>query len=239
VREAGVRPGELVVEIGAGAGALTRPLVETGARVVALELDRELALRLARSEAARRIEVVEVDVLAWQWPDREFAVVANLPFARSGAILAHLLHDPHVPLRRADLIVQWELASKQTATSPATLKSSYWRAWYDIALARHLSRTAFAPVPSVDAAVLRVVRRAEPLVPAEEHRAYWRFLSEAFGSSGARGKLGPGVSRIEVKRLAPILGFDPAAQPRELDAHQWAGLYKAARGGRRDYVRWK
>jgi 23S rRNA (adenine-N6)-dimethyltransferase len=239
VREAGIRPGDLVVEVGAGAGALTRPLVETGARVIALELDPDLAGRLARSEAARGVEVVETDVLVWQWPDREFAVVANLPFARSSAILTHLLSDPRSPLRRADLIVQWELAVKQTATSPATLKSIYWRSWYDLVLARRLSRTAFSPVPSVDAAVLRIARRAEPLVPAHEHRAYWRFLSEAFGARGPHGRLGPAVSRIEVKRLAPVLGFDPAAHPRDLDAHQWSALFAATRRGRRDYVRWK
>jgi 23S rRNA (adenine-N6)-dimethyltransferase len=230
VREAGVRPGDLVVEIGAGTGALTRPLAETGARVVALELDSGLAARLARSESPL-IEVVDADALHWRWPDREFAVVANLPFARSGAILTRLLSDPFVPLRRADVIVQWELGVKQTAVWPATLKSTYWRAWYDLVLARRLSRTAFSPTPSVDAAVLQVARRAQPLVPPQRHRAYWRFLSEAFRAAGPPGRLGA-VSRIEVKRLAPVLGFDPASRPRDLDASQWAALFAASRAKR-------
>lgn len=223
VREAGVRTGDLVVDVGAGAGALTRPLERAGAHVIALELDGRLAERLATG----RVTVVHADAVEWSWPDREFAVVANLPFARCGAILAHLLHDPLVPLRRADVIVQWELAVKQTAVAPATLRSVYWRAWYELALARRLSRTAFSPPPGVDAAVLRIVRRTEPLVPPHRHRAYWRFLAEAFQSSGPPGRLGP-LSRIEVKRLAPVLGFDPSARPRDLDAHQWAALFAAA-----------
>jgi len=228
VHEAGVWPGDLVVEIGAGAGALTRPLAQAGAHVIALELDPALAAQLARTESPQQVEVVETDAVGWQWPDNEFAVVSNLPFARSGAILAHLLSDPLVPLRRADVIVQWELAVKQTAVWPATLKSTYWRAWYDLVLARRLSRTAFSPTPDVDAAVLQIVRRREPLVPPHRHQAYWRFLAEAFAGSGPADRLGPRISRIEVKRLAPVLGFDRAARPRDLDAHQWAALFAVA-----------
>ena len=224
MREAGVRPGDLVVDVGAGAGALTRPLAQSGATVIALELDGRLAQRLA----SERVTVVQADAATWAWPDREFAVVANLPFARCGAILAHLLNDPLVPLRRADVIVQWELAVKQTTVSPSTLRSTYWRAWYELALARRLSRTAFSPVPGVDAAVLRVVRRRQPLVPPAQRLEYWRFLSDAFDRSGPPGRLGV-VSRIEVKRLAPVLGFDPGARPRDLDAHQWAALFAATR----------
>jgi 23S rRNA (adenine-N6)-dimethyltransferase len=231
VREAGVRHGDLVVEIGAGAGVLTRPLVAAGARVIALELDTALAARLARTAGSGgRLQVVEADVLGWHWPRRDFSVVSNLPFASSGAILGHLLNDPGVPLRRAELIVQWELAVKQTAVWPATLRSTYWRAWYELALARRLSRTAFSPPPGVDAAVLQVARRQQPLVPARLHRAYWRFLAEAFRGSGPPGRLSRDLSRIEVKRLAPVLGFDPKARPRDLDARQWATLFALTAG---------
>jgi 23S rRNA (adenine-N6)-dimethyltransferase len=229
VREADVRRGDRVVEVGAGTGVLTRALANAGAVVTALELDPGLASRLRQARSSRDIAVVEADVLRWRWPLEAFAVVANLPFARSGAILSHLLGDPAVNLRRADVIVQWELAVKQTAVWPATLKSTYWSAWYDLSIARRLARTAFSPTPGVDAAVLRVTRRPQPLVSPEQGQAYWCFLAEAFRGSGPPGRLSQGLSRIEVKCLAPVLGFAPDARPRDLDARQWAALFAAAR----------
>ena len=140
----------------------------------------------------------------------------------------HLLGDPSVELRRADLIVQWELAAKQAAAWPSTLKSAFWGAWYELALTRRIDRTAFAPTPSVDAALLRVTRRDRPLVPPERHRDYWPFLREAFQDRPVPGRLTQRLSRIELKRLAPVLGFSMRAQPRDLDAHQWAALFAAS-----------
>jgi 23S rRNA (adenine-N6)-dimethyltransferase len=233
VREADVRPGDRVVEIGAGTGVLTRALASAGAMVTALELDPRLASRLRQAQSIRDIAVVEVDVLRWSWPSEAFAVVANLPFARSGAILSHLLGDPAVNLRRADVIVQWELAVKQTAVWPATLKSTYWRAWYDLSVAGRLARSAFSPTPGVDAAVLRVTRRPRPLVRLEEHDAYWRFLADAFRHARPVATLSRPLSRLQVKRLAPVLGFAPDASARDLDARQWAALFAYVRGDQR------
>jgi 23S rRNA (adenine-N6)-dimethyltransferase len=241
VREAGVAPGDLVVDVGAGAGALTRALANAGAEVIALELAPELAAELRRRLAAnRRVRVVEVDVLEWEWPARPFAVVANLPFASSGAILAHLFRAPRRAPRRADVIVQWDFAYKQTAVWPATLKSTYWRAWYDVRITGRLARTAFSPRPRVDAGVVRFNRRPQPLVPVEESARYWSFLSEAFRAPGpVRRALASRLPSLHVKRLAPTLGFAPDARARDLDARQWAALYafamrhQAAPGSRR------
>lgn len=228
VRGAGVATGDLVVDIGAGAGALTRAMVEAGAEVLALELAPDLARELHRRfDRHRSVTVIEADVLDWDWPGRPFAVVANLPFARSGAILAHMLRDPRGALRRADVIVQWDFAVKQAAVWPATLKSTYWRAWYDVTITGRLARTAFSPPPGVDAAVVRFDRRRQPLVSAHESERYWRFLSEAFRAPlPVRRALG---ARLQVKRLAPTLGFAPDARARDLDARQWAALYAFTR----------
>jgi 23S rRNA (adenine-N6)-dimethyltransferase len=164
------------------------------------------------------------------WPESPFSVVANLPFTRSGAILGHLLRNPGLPLRRAEVIVQWEFAAKHSAIWPATLRSTYWRAWYDVSIVRHLDRTAFSPSPSVDAAVLRFTRRGRPRVPIELHEGFWAFLSTAFALRGPiRNGLRPLLSPLEVKRLAPVLGFRPEARARDLDAEQWACLFGATR----------
>jgi 23S rRNA (adenine-N6)-dimethyltransferase len=231
VREAAVAPGDLVVEIGAGTGVLTRALAATGARVTAIESDPDLARALRRGfSSTGNVRVVEEDVLRWAWPRGSFTAVANLPFANSGAILRHLLHDPRGGLRRADLIVQWDFAAKHAAVWPSTLRSTYWRAWYDVSVAGRLARTAFSPPPSVDAAVLRIARRPQPLVAVAEHEEYWRFLSDAFRAQiPIRRSLRTKLPALKVKSLAPVLGFSPEAHARDLDARQWAALFRSAR----------
>lgn len=233
VRDAGVQPGDSAVDIGAGTGVLTRALVDAGARVTALELDPVLAAGLRRRFADRDVRVVEEDACRWTWPHEPFTVVANLPFAGTGAILDSLLRDPGSGLHRAHVIVQWEFAEKHSSVWPATLRSVYWRAWFEPAIVARLSRRAFTPVPSVDAAVLRFVRRAQPLVPIGAHVGYRRFLADAFNSRvplarALRGQITP----RELRRLAPVLGFDASSYSRDLDARQWASVFTFARNRR-------
>jgi len=231
VAEAALTHGNRVVEIGGGTGVLTDALARTGAAVVVVERDHRLAVALRdRFAGVGTVRVVEADALRFAWPTEPFHVVANLPFAGSGAILARLLADPHVPLQRACVIVQWEFASKHARIWPATLRGTYWRAWHDVSIGRRLDRSAFAPPPSVDTALLRVERHDSPLVPVDLHAAYLRFLTTAFASSAPlrqhlRGRLSP----LEVKRLAASLGFAPDARARELDATQWARVFAFAR----------
>jgi len=233
VAQAEVAPGDLIVEIGGGTGALTQPLVRTGATVIALERDPALAARLRRRfDRFTSLTVVDEDAGSYCWPREPFAVVANLPFAASGAILAGVLRDPLLPLSRADVIVQWEFAAKHAAVWPATLRSSHWRAWYDVSIVRRLHRTAFSPPPSVDAAVLRLTRRARPLVPPELGETYWEFLTAAFAARTSIRRGLRSLSPLQLKRLAPALGFPLDAQPRDLDAEQWGRLFAAARGER-------
>ena len=202
---------------------LTRALLDAGAQVVAVERDASLAAGL-RARFGRDVSVVEADILGWRLPDEAFAVVSNLPFAGSGAILSRLLRGP---VTRADVIVEWGFAEKHAAVWPATLKGTYWRAFYDVEIARRLDRSAFSPPPRVDAAVLRFTRRGVPLVPPEESQRYWRFLSEAFNARAEvrRSVLAP----LQAKRLAPTLGFRHDARPRDLDAYQWSAVFTAAR----------
>jgi 23S rRNA (adenine-N6)-dimethyltransferase len=238
VGEAGIASGDHVVDIGAGTGALSAALLDAGAVVTAYETDPTLATVLRRRFAGRKVTVVEEDAHRARWPATAFSVVSNLPFAGSGAILGDLLRDPGMGLTHADVIVQWEFAEKHAAVWPTTLRSTYWRAWFHVGIAARLARTSFSPPPRVDAALLRIARRDRPLVPVEAHAAYRRFLEDAFRARAPLGRALRGrVTTRELRRLAPVLGFDAAAFPRDLDARQWAHVFAYAaahgRGGRR------
>ena len=227
VRDAGVAPGTLVLDLGAGSGVLTRALAAAGARVRAIELDAAALRQLeARFGSDTRVEVVQGDATTVPLPDEPFAVVANLPFAAGTAILRRLLGDPAARPSQLDAIVEWGLAAKRTAVWPSTLLGCIWGARYELSLARRVSRACFAPPPSVDAAVLRATRRPEPLVAPAESAAYEALLRRAFADQAQLDRILP---RRLVHRTANELGFDPRARARDLDVRQWARLYAAVR----------
>ena len=116
------------------------------------------------------------DALDYRMPRRPFRAIGSIPFGATTALLRHLLDDRRSGLRRADLVVQWEVARKRAAAPPTTLLSTAWAPWWSFTLGRRLPADAFRPVPSVDAAVLRVTRREPPLLPEHMADAYASFV---------------------------------------------------------------
>jgi 23S rRNA (adenine-N6)-dimethyltransferase len=172
--------GDLVVEIGAGRGALTYALARRGIHVVALEKDPRWADALRHEMGRRRLDgrvsVVRCDALDYRMPRRQYRVIGSLPFGATTAILRYLLDDPGSCLVRADLIVQWEVARKRAVMPPSTLLSTTWAPWWSFEVVERVPATAFRPVPSVDAAVLCVRRRDPPLLPPRMAGPYASFV---------------------------------------------------------------
>jgi 23S rRNA (adenine-N6)-dimethyltransferase len=196
VADAGVSAGDLVVDVGAGSGMLTARLLAAGARVIAIEPDARFASRLRRGCPAA--EIVEADVRVTPWPREPFRVVANLPFDLAAEICRSLLSDPRTSLQSADVIVEWDFAVKRARLWPSTAQTVIWSAWFELAVVRRIEARAFAPVPSVSAAVLRATRRQTPLVCPEEAARYAAFVRR---------------------------GFKDGNRARERDPHAWALLF--------------
>ena len=190
-----------MLDLGAGSGRLTAELAQAARRVVAVELDTRLAASLRGRWP--NVDVIEGDAARVELPSEPFRVVANLPFDGATAILRHLLDDPRVPLVRADVVVEWGVAVKRSLPWPSTFNDVAWGAWNTVSLVRRLPRGCFEPRPSVDAGVLAFTRRPRPLVPVELAVEYRRFVAQGFRRGRGRG----------------------AAQPRDLDAYQWAELF--------------
>lgn len=156
VAAAGVCPGELVLDIGAGRGALTGPLVDAGARVLAVELHPGRADDLRRRFAADPVTVIRTDAADLRLPGRPFRVVASPPYGISTALLKRLL-APGSRLLSADLVLQRAVANRWIqGNAPG---SGRWTRHYDLALGLRLPRKAFTPPPRVDSAVLTIRRR--------------------------------------------------------------------------------
>ena len=168
-------PGQLVVDLGAGRGALTVPLAESGVRVWAVETDPDWISRLQallRSKALDdAVRVIKADLRVLRLPTEPFRVVANPPFNLTAQILTVLLERPASPITRVDLVLQRQVARKPAAQPPTTLRTASWAPWWEFSLGRRVPASAFRPRPSVDAAVLTaqgersVDRRGPPRRP--------------------------------------------------------------------------
>jgi 16S rRNA A1518/A1519 N6-dimethyltransferase RsmA/KsgA/DIM1 with predicted DNA glycosylase/AP lyase activity len=217
VRAARIKRGDLVLDVGAGTGALTAALRDAGARVLAVELDPALADGLRQRFPT--MDIWTGDALHVPLPCEQFKVVANLPFDGATAIMRRLL-DPSAQLQTADLLMEWHAAAKRAAVWPSTQLSTYWGAWFELSVERRLPRCVFAPPPSVDAGVLRAVRRAAPLVRPRDAQRYSAFLARGY-RDGPRAV----VPWALLKRCEAKLGYDRRAAARDLDARQWAALF--------------
>ena len=184
VADAGVRAGDRVVDFGAGRGVLTEALARAAASVLAIELDPSLAARLAtRFAGTPNVVVLHADVRDVPLPRTPYRVVANPPFARTAAILHRLLDDPGGSMVRADLVVQWQVARHRARVDecpPLDLLGAMWAPWWRFRRGRRLPAACFNPRPAVDAAVLEITRRGQPVVPVEDFGRFAAFVTEGF-----------------------------------------------------------
>nr|WP_114906955.1 rRNA adenine N-6-methyltransferase family protein [Ornithinimicrobium murale] len=174
----GVRPGELVLDLGAGTGALTGPLVSRRARTVAVELHRGRAEALRRRFDASTVTVVEADILQVPLPGRPFRVVANPPYAVCAALLRRLTdHRSH--LTRADLVVPRWMARRYQASPPLGFSAE---------VGLHVPAGAFDPAPRSDSAVLTLRRTRRRSTSRRRSASRRRSTSGPRQTHGRRGR---------------------------------------------------
>jgi 23S rRNA (adenine-N6)-dimethyltransferase len=155
VAEAGVGRGDRVLDIGAGAGALTEPLLRAGARVIAVEAHPGRARALAE-RFGDDIVLVRADAADLRLPSRPFHVVANPPFSVTTPLLRRLLH------RGSHLVSAHLVLQEQAARRWASTQAPGWNRWsrdHVAELGPAVPRAAFRPSPPVPARVLIVRRR--------------------------------------------------------------------------------
>ncbi|SEE68653.1 rRNA adenine N-6-methyltransferase family protein [Ruania alba] len=153
VRSAGLRETDLVLDLGAGTGALTRPLARRARRVVAVELHpgRVKGLTAALS-SAETVTVVHGDLLEVPLPGGAFRVVANPPYA-IGAAVVRRITGPRSALVRADLVLPRWMVCRYASSPPRGFTAE---------VGTHVPATAFVPPPRSDSAVLVLRRRSAP-----------------------------------------------------------------------------
>jgi 23S rRNA (adenine-N6)-dimethyltransferase len=225
VASAPLAAGDLVYDLGAGAGAVTAALLGAGVRVVAVERDPNLARKLRARFAGRPVTVVEADLRDVRFT-APFKVVANPPFNVTADLLRRLLTPDQAP-EAAAVVLQREAAMKY-AGGRLTAVSLAARPWFQLDVTRPFSRYDFVPVPAVEVALLRIARKRLPDVAAADAQAWRGFVRYALARPrpdawrAFRGL----VSNLQWRRLSQDLGIAPQALRAELDYAQWLGVFR-------------
>ena len=155
VADSGLVEGALVLDVGAGTGAITAALLDVGARVIAVEAHPGRAAALRRTFGSS-ITVVRADAADLRLPRRPFHVVANPPFGITTSLLRRLL-QPGSRLVGARLVLQEQAARRWTG--PAAPGRGRWGAHFELTAGGRVPRRAFHPVPRIDARVVRIAPR--------------------------------------------------------------------------------
>ncbi len=219
---------DVVYEIGPGKGILTRELVKKARRVIAIEKDYNLYIRLKeRFKYQKNLVLYHNDFLRFTIRESRYKVFANIPFNITAAIVRKLVRN-HNPPVEAYLIMQKEAAEKFMGAPQTTRFSVSMQPWFRSRIVWCFSRSDFWPVPNVNVVMFRIERRIPPLIPLADFRLYNRFLAYGFGAWRKNVKMNYRhvFSHRQWKRLSRDLSFDLRCRPTELSGRQWLGLFE-------------
>ena len=238
VRAGDVRADDTVLEVGPGLGSLTLALVETGARVVAVEIDPVLAERLPRTidefapEFAEAVQVVPGDALrVSSLPMEPSMLVANLPYNVAVPVVLHLL-AAFPTIERMLVMVQREVADRLCAKPGSRtygVPSAKIRWFGDVRYAGDVGRHVFWPAPNVDSGLVALVRRAAP--EGVDRDAVFAVIDAAFSQrrkqlkSALAACLGGGDRATAILRAA---GIDPSERGEQLALVDFVAIAREA-----------
>jgi 16S rRNA (adenine1518-N6/adenine1519-N6)-dimethyltransferase len=179
---------ETIVEIGPGRGALTAPLIERGARLIAIEFDRNLIPFLDEKFGPQKNfkliqnDALLTDICAEIRPAATARVVANLPYNIATAVLQHLIAQ-RACLTELVLMLQREVVDRITASPGSTERgylSVFVEAYCETEKLFDVPPASFRPAPKVWSTVLRLVLRAKIAIDVEEEKLLWQVVSAGF-----------------------------------------------------------
>lgn len=235
VEALGPLEGRTVVEIGPGRGALTSRLAARAGRVVAVELDRDLAAGLRVEYALHpHVRIVEADVLEVSLgalADGPYVLAGNVPYYITTPILFHALEHPRPDV--AVYLVQKEVADRMAAAPGSKVYGALsvnLQAFVTVRLVRAVGPRSFTPPPAVESAIVQVVPRATPAIDPLHERAFRTFVIGAFGLRRKQMlrvlRTLTGLDASESQALLEACGIDPMARPETLSGDDFARLVR-------------
>lgn len=234
VRHIQPQPADVMVEIGPGQGALTRPLLDAVDHLHAIELDRDLIALLERQITPRRLTLHNADVLKFDFTalsptkHHDLRVVGNLPYNISTPIMFHLIEQLQV-VKDMHFMLQKEMVNRLTA-SP---NSKHWGR-LSVMVQYHchteflfmVPPQAFVPAPKVDSAIIRLTPRKNITQPAQDYPLFSRLVNQAF--TQRRKAIRNSIKGFLSTEAIAATGIDPDLRPDALSVEQYVILANSA-----------
>lgn len=240
---------DIVLEIGAGTGALTELLAQDAGHVVALELDQRLT-PILESELSRfdNVSVIQGDILGLdpaalieevsqeqEAPHLHYKVVANLPYYITSAVLRHLLEAARRP-RVMVITVQREVAERIVADpGDMSVLAVSVQFYGDPELLFRIKPGSFYPSPDVESAVLRVDVHSSPPLSGEETDTFFTVVRAGFSQrrkqlhNSLSAGLGERISKHDAAARLEEAGVDPRRRAQSLSVEEWIDVTRALR----------
>jgi len=223
------QPGQLLLEIGPGQAALTVSLIESGAELHLLEIDRDLAARLeTRFRSNANLELHVGDALQMDFAEitggRPFRLVGNLPYNISTPLLFHVLRwsglivDMHFMLQQ-EVVRRMAASPGGKAWGKLSVMCQYH---YAVTPLFTVAPEAFSPAPKVQSAIVRLVPHTHPPVAINDMAAFKKLVSQAF--SMRRKTLRNSLRGLLDANQIESAGIDPGLRPETLGLAQFAAL---------------
>ena len=229
VSQSSVTGGDLVYDIGAGSGTISEALINKGARVIAIEKDRQQYLECKQKFINQdRFELYLDDFLIWEFPPgQKYKVFSNIPFFHTADIVNKILFSSNPP-QDCYLIIQKEAAEKYAGIPRDTLASLLIKPLFWVDIVYYFRRNDFHPVPSVDVALLQVEKRRYKLVLDRYYGLYKDFVVYLREGSGQTVKksLKSLFTYSQLKQLVRLLSIDYRSSPAELNFTQYLGIFQ-------------
>lgn len=241
----GVQPGETILEIGPGKGALTRELIATGGRVLAIEKDEALVRGLSDTFAAEirsgTLRVVTDDVRNFDPRRRKleagsYVLAANIPYYITGEIIRQFLETPAQP-RAMALLIQKEVADRIVARDKKeSILSLSVKAYGTPKIVAKVSRGNFSPPPSVDSAILLVGDISKTFfTPSSvegfgdlDEKLFFQVVKAGFASKRKflTSNLASRFGKEAALRAFEICGLSPKVRAEDVPLEEWKKLAK-------------
>ena len=221
---------DTVLEVGPGTGNLTRALLATGARVIAVEKDHRAIEDLNAEFSAAQIEIIEKDILDFDpvqcsLVTGQYKVVANLPYYITSHFIRTVFEEWPQPSSMI-LMVQKEVAKRIVSKPPEMNLLALSVQYYAVPeIITYVSRGSFRPMPNVDSAVIRLTPRTEYFLPVEKEALFFSILKSAFG--GKRKQLINtlptiiGKNKQGTAELLTQIGLSPKTRPETVSMEHW------------------
>lgn len=228
--EAGITKDDTVLEIGPGLGTLTSELLRRAKKVVAVELDGDLARKLPGQFPGTELEVINQDILTFDLRTlpNNYVVVANVPYYITSKIIQLLTTSVNKP-RAIVLLIQKEVAERLAAEpGDMSILAVSAQIYATVRLGDVVPAELFTPPPKVDSQVVILEMRPQPLVTLEQEKVFFRAVKAGFVAKRKklRSSLSSGLhmQKDEVDKLLQAHGISPDDRAEDLTIQNWIDI---------------